>query len=586
MRSTPSLVAVDRALDWRGSDSNLHLLEDDQLNGAEDRMLEPAPLRTSTTQMQPFRASPSSRGSRGSLDRLAMATSEDSRPSRGDSAYYSSETTSSPIKVPVMDWAFESGSPIGPRSSIGGPFELDDLPTAANVTPAPVDVKLRRQSRARRESATLPCIANATEGIDSGSSSSGFRRSTERPDLDAADYNASAGNRQPTGRSPNGAWVPILATSNGHDKEVSLKTSALPLSLLSRGTELASSTDTPASPSSLTTNLWHEQNATLQRSIYVERSDFDRHLFRNAAILCEVRGKLVEHAQIDPDEPDPRYSVKMVTASKEARICVIRKRENREHGGTRLATSVWCLSDDGQIRLQQKLPELQETVPYSSYFEPEKVSLQQSTDTPIALRLHGEEWGETLKEEIKTNWVNYYFVSSSDAVAFQSAVFGRTLIGSFRTTKTTVIHDGLKGAFAFEEQFANIETLRLWEDIEEPGAVVALMHYSSNFGEGWARWWLNNSRQPIKIREDGAKHVKVKGIDVKAVRPGTSSGAIERARSASIGSNGQATAATSQKAPLKRVNGVRIEFKTEAERTRFISAAKKAQEQPRPLPDL
>ena len=37
---------------------------------------------------------------------------------------------------------------------------------------------------------------------------------------------------------------------------------------------------------------------------------------------------------------------------------------------------------------------------------------------------------------------------------------------------------------------------------------------------------------------------------------------------------------------VKRVHGVRIEFKTEEERSEFVRAAKKAQERPRPLPDL
>jgi hypothetical protein len=191
-----------------------------------------------------------------------------------------------------------------------------------------------------------------------------------------------------------------------------------------------------------------------------------------------------------PDEPDPRYNVEMVKGCSDARVCVIRKRENRELGGSKVVSSIWSLSDDGEVRLQQKLSELQETVPYCSYFDPDKVSLQPTdSETPIALKFHGSEWGAMLTEEKKTNWVNYCFVSEQEAVAFQSAVFGRLLIGSYRTTKTTVIHEGLKGAFSFEEQFANIEMLRLWEDdgVSTPGAaggVMALMHISSNFGEG------------------------------------------------------------------------------------------------------
>lgn len=226
------------------------------------------------------------------------------------------------------------------------------------------------------------------------------------------------------------------------------------------------------------------------RNVSAEAPTFEKQLFRNAAILCDVRCRLVEYAQPVPDEPDPRYNVEMIPGCQEARVCVIRKRENRALGGSKVVTSIWCLSDDGEVRLQQKLSEEQETVPYCSYFDPEKVSiLPTDNETPIILKLHDAEWGSVHLEEKKTSWVNYCLVSEQDAVAFQSAVFGRLLLGSYRTTKTTVIHDGLKGHFAFEEQFANIEMLRLWEDdgVSTPGAaggVMALMHISSSFGEG------------------------------------------------------------------------------------------------------
>jgi hypothetical protein len=111
----------------------------------------------------------------------------------------------------------------------------------------------------------------------------------------------------------------------------------------------------------------------------------------------------------------------------------------------------------------------------------------------MILRLHGDTWLDVVKEEVKSNWINYIFATENDAIAFQSAIFGRLLLASYQTSKTTVIHDGFMGTFALEEQFANIEMLRLWEDdgVATPGAqggVMALMHISSNFGEGWARW--------------------------------------------------------------------------------------------------
>lgn len=191
---------------------------------------------------------------------------------------------------------------------------------------------------------------------------------------------------------------------------------------------------------------------------------FERSILRNAAILSDTRATLLEYARHNPEISDARYETEMIAICKAARVCVVRKREHREHGGTKLTTSIWVLSDDGAVRCQQKLPEHTDTFPYSSYFEAEKVSIAGFTADSLTLRCHGANWSDPLEREVKTGWVNYVFSSKIDAGAFQSAVFGRTLIGSFRTSKTTVIHDGIKGVFAFEEQFAKMDRLRLFED--------------------------------------------------------------------------------------------------------------------------
>jgi hypothetical protein len=288
----------------------------------------------------------------------------------------------------------------------------------------------------------------------------------------------------------------------------------------------------------------------------------------------------------------------MKEVCQEARICVIRKRENREHGGTRLATSIWALANDGIIRCQQKLSEVADTVPYCSYFQSEKVSL---ADDEMTLRFHGQSWMDMPDKDIKTNWVNYVFATENDAVAFQSAVYGRMLLGSFRTTKTIVIHQGIKGAFAFEEQFANIEMLRLWEDdgiatLGAQGGVMALMHISSNFGEGWAKWWMNSSKQQVRVKGEGSKHARLKGIDITVIKPGAGVSTADKIRH-----NSSANAALQRvdtkdslnapqspvkKFPVKRVTGIRIEFKSEEERTDFLEASKRLQEKMLPLPDL
>ena len=279
-----------------------------------------------------------------------------------------------------------------------------------------------------------------------------------------------------------------------------------------------------------------------------------------------------------------RYDTELVPVCKASRICVLRRRENREHGGTQVAKSIWALADDGSVRCQHKLPDTGETVPYFSFFDQEKVSLAASLDE-IVLRFHAANWGDFPASETKTTWVSYIFASDVEAGAFQSAVYGRSLLGYFRTIKTTVIHEGFKGAFSFEEQFANIDMLRLWEEdgLATPGAqggVLALMHMSSNFGEGWASWWMNNSKQHVRVREDGPKSAKIKGIDIAV--PG--SVAVVSRRSGSI-TGGGLQRVPSSKPAMRRVDGINVEFKTTKERDAFVALSKRIQEKMLPLPN-
>lgn len=175
--------------------------------------------------------------------------------------------------------------------------------------------------------------------------------------------------------------------------------------------------------------------------------------------------------------------------------------------------------------------------------------------------------------------------------------------------KSTVIHEGLKGAFAFEEQFANIETLRLWEDdgtstAGAAGGVMALMHVSSNFGEGWARWWINSSKQQVRVSHDGSKFAKVKGIDILVVKPGTGASVADKIRSpATAGEGLQRTETLSggstiqglpdearpmggRRIPIKKVTGIRVEFKNDEEKVKFVNTSKRCQERMIMLPDL
>ncbi|QIW99389.1 hypothetical protein AMS68_004907 [Peltaster fructicola] len=487
---------------------------------------------------------------------------------RGDSAYFSREYEKR------MDWRFESGSPPPDRTSIGVSMSVPPSGSTAVATPSSNTFMMEDEPNVlRRESLTVPRLFST---FDDEASPDAYVPEKLSP-REKYDYFPRRYVQPPT------LPPPALPTE---DEEVS-QTPATPSSFFSRPKRTESNLSAAAGAPRPGTAKSRKRDSLKADGPTISDAGqkFEKSLFRNAAILCDVRGSLVEFAQHLPDEPDPRYNTEMVEACKECRIFVIRKRENRPSGGFKVISAIWAISDDGTVRVQQQLSEYAETVPYCSYFQPEKVSLP-PTYGDMVLRFHPEVWGEDLQKESRSNWINYIFESEEGANQFQSAIFGRTLLGSFRTTKTTVIHDGFKGAFALEEQFANIEVLRLWEDdgvttAGAGGGVLALMHLGSNFGEGWARWWMNSSKQHVRVKDEQTKFARIKGIDIRTVKPGASA---EKARQASIPAD---ESVPRKKSTLeKRVTGVRIEFKNEEERARFVELAKRVQERMLPLPDV
>jgi hypothetical protein len=115
---------------------------------------------------------------------------------------------------------------------------------------------------------------------------------------------------------------------------------------------------------------------------------------------------MVEYAQkISPEEDS--HEVEMVEACLDCRICVVRKRESTGADGkaVHMMTSIWVFSDDNTVRLQLKLADGDMYVPYSSYFNQQKISIT----VPCELRYHGVKYGTRLEKSAKTNWINYVF---------------------------------------------------------------------------------------------------------------------------------------------------------------------------------
>ena len=106
------------------------------------------------------------------------------------------------------------------------------------------------------------------------------------------------------------------------------------------------------------------------------------------------------------------------------------------------------------------------------------------------------------------------FTDCSGSALFQSVLMGKSLILSLRTKRTLRVHEGLAGAFAFQEQLCGLENVRLWQD--DAGDVLAMIHYSAQFRDGYLTFQVGlRSKKRIHFKDDGEKCVKIKGLRVE-----------------------------------------------------------------------
>ncbi|PWO25154.1 UbiH, 2-polyprenyl-6-methoxyphenol hydroxylase, partial [Pyrenophora tritici-repentis] len=240
-----------------------------------------------------------------------------------------------------------------------------------------------------------------------------------------------------------------------------------------------------------------------------QKTTFEREAFRNSAVLCDVRGRLVEYSHcINQDDP---HDVEMLQASDECRIAVIRKRiTDPESRIVRVVTSIWAFSDDNLTRVELRMEDDQMYIPYSSYFSPSKVSITM----PCELKFHDIKHGNRPVHVARTSWVNYIFDTPQAAALFQNEIMGRTLLATFRTEQTLRSHTSLVGkSFSYAEQMCGMENLRVWED-NDSGAIIALIHFSAHFRQGYLAFYLNDAAHPVKVKDDGGREVKIKGLRV------------------------------------------------------------------------
>ena len=122
------------------------------------------------------------------------------------------------------------------------------------------------------------------------------------------------------------------------------------------------------------------------------------------------------------------------------------------------------------------------------------------------------------------------------------------------------IHDGITGAFAFAEQICGLENLRIFQD-PGTGKVLALMHYSPQFRNGYMAFYLNGSRNKIVIRDDGDNTIRIKGINIPLPDKKSTS-----QRNNSIDESRQSPRAKGGKS----IAGAKIEFYTLQDKSLFM----------------
>jgi hypothetical protein len=154
---------------------------------------------------------------------------------------------------------------------------------------------------------------------------------------------------------------------------------------------------------------------------------------------------------------------------------------------------------------------------------------------------------------------------------------GRTLLATFRTEKTMRTHHGLSKSFSYAEQMCGLENLRIWED-NDSGAIIAMIHFSATFRDGYLAFYLNSAGDPIKVKEDGHREVKIKGLKVPVERPGRKDSAVEGKGKGRVEGKG--------KYEDRVISGAKIEFASEAEKRDFLDMCKEVQRNLLDLPGL
>lgn len=111
-----------------------------------------------------------------------------------------------------------------------------------------------------------------------------------------------------------------------------------------------------------------------------------------------------------------------------------------------------------------------------------------------------------------------------------------------------------------------MEALRLWEE-EESGGVLGMIHFSAQFRRGYMLFYLNSKDNPVRLRDEGGKVVKIKGLRI----PLEPEKRVERSHSLKEGQGRRKSDTT------KIIAGAKVEFASDNEKIEFLGMVAQVQ---------
>lgn len=164
------------------------------------------------------------------------------------------------------------------------------------------------------------------------------------------------------------------------------------------------------------------------------------------------------------------------------------------------------------------MPKEGKIIPYTIWGNETKVVIRHPTE----LRFFASPDSPSPYKKLSTSWANYAFETASASAEFQSALLPPLLlIRTLPTTRVVRLHNSpWMRTFSARLQLCGLENLRVFQDLSDPNSLVCMIHYSPNFrpldGEEYIIFRLYPPpRNSVRIRDDGEKCVKIKGLDIR-----------------------------------------------------------------------